>query len=439
MPRRLPVASPPPLPERSGRGKPLLDLEISVVTPLFGGSPTAGVVDPERPITGQTVRGHLRFWWRACNASRFTTAEEMFANEARLWGSVGGSEEPVPSSLNVRVRLLDSGRHVNLREKDNRSRPVWRRGYPSYALFPFQESNDKPVADACLTGVRFQLTVSAAMHITSDQASGLVKEIESAVWAWITFGGIGARTRRGCGSLWCTDANFQPPSDTRRIASWLQDRAGRHVAGGSGSGLQPSLSGARFVVDEQTGGHIEAWQETVCVMADLRQKTGFARNPGQGNRPGRSRWPEPDTLRDILNIDDRRHKPEHPARPSFPRADLGLPIVFQQMQGSPTLGPSEESTRMASPVILKPLAIAQDRSVPLVLVLNAPHVWDNGTPELMLKQGQRSRKIGRDMLQLGDRSRDVHPLHNERYKVTNARDAVLALAASLWKTRVEEL
>jgi CRISPR/Cas system CMR-associated protein Cmr1 (group 7 of RAMP superfamily) len=94
---------------------------------------------------------------------------------------------------------------------------------------------------------------------------------------------------------------------------------------------------------------------------------------------------------------------------------------------------------MASPVILKPLAVSEERAVPLVLVLNAPHIWDDGAPGVVLKQGGRQQPISREMLQIGENSRHVHPLHNDRYKVTNARDAVLALAADRWNTRAERL
>jgi CRISPR/Cas system CMR-associated protein Cmr1 (group 7 of RAMP superfamily) len=43
------------------RRKPLLDVEIAVVTPLFGRGAAARGSDPLLP-----VRCHLRFWWRAC-------------------------------------------------------------------------------------------------------------------------------------------------------------------------------------------------------------------------------------------------------------------------------------------------------------------------------------------------------------------------------------
>ncbi|MGH2390128.1 MAG: hypothetical protein ACRDIE_18170, partial [Chloroflexota bacterium] len=76
----------------------------------------------------------------------------------------------------------------------------------------------------------------------------------------------------------------------------------------------------------------------------------------------------------------------------FPRADLGLPIVFQFKQSQKrheppnplTLQPTgDKSGRMASPIILKPLAFSSSQAVPLALCLATPHVWD----EQILREG----------------------------------------------------
>jgi hypothetical protein len=62
---------------------------------------------------------------------------------------------------------------------------------------------------------------------------------------------------------------------------------------------------------------------------------------------------------------------------AFPRAEFGLPIVFHfQGQGEPpdtVLYPSG-AERMASPLILKPLALANGKAVPLILQLVTPIV-----------------------------------------------------------------
>jgi CRISPR/Cas system CMR-associated protein Cmr1 (group 7 of RAMP superfamily) len=54
---------------------------------------------------------------------------------------------------------------------------------PAYALFPAQQDRKNP--GRLSTGGSFTLTVS-----------GISADLEAALWAWVTFGGYGARTRR---------------------------------------------------------------------------------------------------------------------------------------------------------------------------------------------------------------------------------------------------
>ena len=50
-------------------------------------------------------------------------------------------------------------------------------------------------------------------------------EVEPAVWAWANFGGLGGRTRRGCGAVMCQ--TFVPPS-ANHFQEWLTSTATRY-------------------------------------------------------------------------------------------------------------------------------------------------------------------------------------------------------------------
>src|SRR5262249_55569791 len=67
----------------------------SLMTPLFGGGVDAGVPDLQRLITGKSVRGQLRFWWRAIRGG-FGSDEAGLAamkkKEAELWGAPSTAE-----------------------------------------------------------------------------------------------------------------------------------------------------------------------------------------------------------------------------------------------------------------------------------------------------------------------------------------------------------
>jgi CRISPR-associated protein Cmr1 len=119
---------------------------------------------------------------------------------------------------------------------------------------------------------------------------------------------------------------------------------------------------------------IVVWDWVIGRLRHFRQGEGFARNPNQG----RSRYPEPETIRRITGRRLEKHEPWDDMPDGFPRAELGLPIVFHfkdDKHGEPqqtTLNAYMDGValeRMASPLILKPLALANRKAVPVILRL----------------------------------------------------------------------
>jgi len=165
----------------------------------------------------------------------------------------------------------------------------------------------------------------------------------------------------------------------------------------------------------------------------------MGRNPGTGaNRPGRSRWPEADAIRRLSGQYARAHRPEHPAGSAFPRADLGAPIVFHFKDSSDppdhTLEPrTNKSGRMASPVITRPLALADGTFAPMVALLSAPHVWECQGANLQVN----GHKLGQGEVQSETIARATPPLRELR--AANAREAVIAFAEREWKTKAVAL
>jgi len=427
--RALPGISPPQLAQITPRKRELLSVDIQVITPLAGGSAQPGKPDSDLPVRGSSVRGQLRFWWRACRAAKFARVRDLYLEEARLWGAATGGqtqadnaqkdEQLGPGGIDLAVEMIEKGRltsHSNL-QKELR-----------YALFPFQEQKREFLAGVC-----FRLRLLLAPHVSEENRAALEREARAALWAWICFGGIGARTRRGCGALYCSAQGFHPEGDAAR---WLIAQARQHVTPGQRTLKLPALTKAQFVIGSQSNPR-HAWTKAVSILQQIRQGPGIGRNPGQGNRPGRSYWPEPDTIRALLKIDQRR-RPERSPYLWFPRADLGLPILFQNMiprnmirGATPTLQANGDgATRFASPLIVKPLALSEREAVPLVLVLNAPHVWEG--PGVVLDKTPIARE------QLQGTGRPINPQH-EPLKVGSAREAVLKYAEKQLNSKIESL
>ncbi len=421
---RSPRSSTVPPVSRSNAPLVLADLRLKVVTPMFGGSVEPGVIDRDRLIRAAAIRGHLRFWWRACNAAAVPTVEELHARERSLWGSAAKKDDISygPGAIGIEVTEVESGTaftHQEIPRPGKRPRMVWRRKDdhgenqlgPDYALFPFTRQHNPPRdARPGMVDITFRLTLTLQSH--ARVVSGLGEEActratEQALWAWITFGGIGSRTRRGCGVLQVLPAGTEPnmailsassfSPNGAGIIEWLQTRRDLLVEVGSGLPLVPKLGGALLEIKPDQQSAITAWRHAVEPMFLFRQERGIGRNRG-GDRPGQSRWPEPGAVREIgdLNaggVDGDGHAYTRTPGASgrdFPRADLGLPILFQNMrhgrQKPPTLeGATKDFTRMASPIILTIIAVDDTTYVPVALLLSAPHVWDPAAPGVHLK------------------------------------------------------
>jgi CRISPR-associated protein Cmr1 len=376
MPKDIPTC--PRKPE-SGRG-PAHVYEMELQTPLFGGGAEVRVNDPAYPIRVSAIRGQLHFWWRATQGRRFANPAALWQREEEIFGSVR-----LPSPLRVSVEL-DSTTPITFAPATEFNRF----GPDGYALFALQQG-DRVIRE----GLRFRVTTTwlapdglnrqrkalneqlakAKQPLLPKEVPDIADDVRDAVWAWVNFGGLGGRTRRGCGALKCNELAPQPVAD---IPTWFHDaqqRFGTLATAPLWSQLGPDL-----YYSPRADNAINSWLQVIDVFKTFRQGENVGRNPGRvRNRPGRSRFPEPETIREAL----RRRGREHPRQPeiladAFPRAEFGLPIVFQ-FQGRevdqtvlyPRVG-KESPERMASPLVLKPLCLQDGSAVPAIIPLVVP-------------------------------------------------------------------
>ena len=290
---------------------------IKVETPMVGGGVVAGEIDQKRPIRVSSIRGHLRYWWRLLNWDEGNGT--MRQNEADVWGGLDKRSE-------ISIDITEMPTAISLRRRDNDFgfAPY---GTEAYALFPSRQNNQ----DIAKEGFTFTLQLKYPKRLKDD--------VRLALSAWIYFGGIGARTRRGCGTLSCQE-NLVSINEilqkNSNIVLWRRSNPDTNA--------------------------LSAWKNVVEYYRQYRQYRIRPR--------ARSKWPEPDSLRLMTGC----HAPTHgilqppDLLPSFPRAVLGLPIEFHFVKGSPpppfekhNLDPYKvqilprDSNRMSSPVITKAL------------------------------------------------------------------------------------
>nr|WP_321500827.1 type III-B CRISPR module RAMP protein Cmr1 [uncultured Dethiosulfovibrio sp.] len=359
---------------------------ISVVTPLFGGGFKAGEVDREHPVRGTAIRGHLRFWWRATCGRKFSSSQELYHRESQIWGDTEKA-----SSVRIWVSDQRLGSIFSCASfPQGKNFPKFNEDFPGYICFPFQGSRqrgkEKDPSKAAL-GTSFSLGINCPAEFKED--------LEVALRAWVCFGVLGARTRRGAGSLFCEKLS---PNKDDNLNDWMKDHFGDYLGTVSADSDYPTLARG-LLLGKRSKEAISVWKELSSLYGNFRQGENLGRNKGEGNRPGRSRWPEADSIRRLLRTNSPEHVPDS-SKPeeSFPRAAFGLPIITHfkdertgdpgDTQLYPKIG-RDKKDRMASPLIIKPLAISEDKAVPMIVVLNAPlpdrivlekgrDVWEGG-------------------------------------------------------------
>jgi CRISPR-associated protein Cmr1 len=354
---------------------------IQVITPIFGGGVKASENDPVTLIRPSSIRGHLRFWWRATRGANCGTIAELHQREAEIWGTTDNPSQVIVEALVQSQGTTYPCAHI----PEGKNFAKFRDSHPGYALFPFQGNKKEgtPIAK-CTSKVSFKLKLIYPQNSSA--------EVEASVWAWVNFGGVGARVRRGCGALYCPEL---APPDASSISSWYKDRLKIFGIILPQAKQWPVLPDSLLV--KSSANASQAWNDVVGLMQTFRQGQNVGRNPGKApNRPGRSRWPEPETIRSATSQRDPKHF-RMPGIPNdaFPRAEIGLPIVFHFKDSNdpkdtelyPVVG-GQEKTRMSSPIILRPIACQNGDVQQMILCLSAA-----APDEVVLKKASGSPKF----------------------------------------------
>ena len=310
-----------------------LSLELKTITPMLGGSATQGQADPQQPIRGASVRGHLRYWWRHIYQAQNprATSAQMFLEEAAIWGSAAG--DGGQSSL-VRI-AVDSAPCERLAVSIHKLRQ--NHTGLKYATFGMDDNNR-----ALKDGVHFSLQVYFSNKLTDLQKQSAT----DAIRLWCSFGGIGARTRRGFGAVWVKQSPL-PKVSKQEAASFglIVHCSPNHEADG-----------------------VSALENLLEKYWKYRQGPNGGRNPGSTHhKPGQTRWPDADVIRALYGTTHKTYTFKHPLRGlphRLPKAMFGLPVntVFKN-EGScdgkifsinPRIN-NQVKERMASPLIFRPL------------------------------------------------------------------------------------
>ncbi len=209
-----------------------VDLHLELLTPAF----LAGANQQAVELRAASIKGLLRWWWRASEGHRFPSSIELAKAEAKLFGS---AEMKLKSPLQVSVEMLSPGDAViargtnaptssaeysyQRRERDGgiRSGKAQALHYLGYGPIRPASREEREAAEAGRdpallgpdrrakrgavyirpafeAGTRFKIRLAWRDGVLShDQQDQLLR----ACGGWLALGGLGCRSRKGFGSL----------------------------------------------------------------------------------------------------------------------------------------------------------------------------------------------------------------------------------------------
>lgn len=189
-----------------------IDATYKVVTPMF-----CGGADPKNnaELRLASFKGALRFWWRALAWPRLEgRLEEIQRQEDELFGSAKGGQSRVLMRLDPHDRdpkILNASSVLRVRSRSNANVVGMGARYLGYGVITTRGQLER----ACLQAP-FRFTVRIRCRDLDEKQR---KSLENALIALGTFGGMGAKSRKGYGSLvlqsLCVEGNKQwkPPAD----------------------------------------------------------------------------------------------------------------------------------------------------------------------------------------------------------------------------------
>ena len=237
-----------------------IEFTLTAISPVFIGGAKQ---NPE--IRSQTIKGMLRFWWRALKAE--DDIKKLYEEEAKLFGGQieeknhkNGKEEKVAYQSKVKVviedikgTVTDAGKRLNEvynfqweykrkeRTLEGNDKGI---GYLLYSVV--SRSNYKP-------GTSF----TVRFYASSDE---VLKHTVAAFWCAVYLGGFGARSRRGGGNFYVSEVkgdtygiDFSVEGKDCTLEDWIKTNLKKcqELVGSESTNKYSNLSNCSIIISKE--------------------------------------------------------------------------------------------------------------------------------------------------------------------------------------------
>lgn len=366
-----------------------MQLKLTLLTPGFVGGTMPRQADPFMPLRPPAVRGLLRTWFRMAVAGLFwprsteATHQREFVDilrdvEARYFGATD-TRSPFAVSLDESPQP---------QQFPTPASPTSGLRYLGYGLF------EKGTASVLPDGKQYEVSLRIRPGLDRKLSEALERILTATVWLWTHLGGVGARSRRGFGSL---ELQYDPSrTDWKRelydrckdiTALEIQQRLGLNAAldefedvlandfyanpdpGGPHRAIRNLLSPELTVLPATFATGLTALEQVGTLLQQFRStRARLARKE--------SRLPDYFVVRNVIQTGT-------PPNQSVGRSAFGLPLrfFFSSLQGqSATLvPPNDKGDRVPSPLHIRVHRLASGRCAVMLINLAS----DPRTPPLL--------------------------------------------------------
>ncbi|MBK1695137.1 type III-B CRISPR module RAMP protein Cmr1 [Chromatium weissei] len=253
-----------------------LNATFQIVTPMFIGGADQSPSDGIRP---PSIKGALRFWWRALNWGRCLhearneskALQFLHQQEARLFGIAADGQNTGQGLFLLRVaanlRLLTK---TQLPNPDSGHQYLLGQG-----LYNFKE---KYLREAIPPG---EINISLRFHpnATSDERHSVAEALAMLG----LLGGLGSRARKGFGALSIQkfdNANFKIPANTNELATTI-----RELTADRFDSLPPYTAFSMRSRIDLIPTQRDAWQLLGEIGSNMQLYRSFGQNGKVGNQP----------------------------------------------------------------------------------------------------------------------------------------------------------
>jgi len=182
------------------------EFDIEIVTPMFLG----GADTDDAELRAPSIKGMLRFWWRAtCGIDNF---QDMKEKEADIFGS---TEKKASFSIQIEksdtilpiLKNLPTGSMVPVENK------TYRIGIIDYLAYGIRDHRQGYLRKHFPSGSSFKLKF---VFYNENEKDNIIYALR----AFIDFGGVGAKSRNGFGSLCCPNLENNNYSVENNLANY---------------------------------------------------------------------------------------------------------------------------------------------------------------------------------------------------------------------------